>query len=126
MTEQYLTDIGEAYDVLKDFALSLPETTEEFPWGESAIKVRGKTLLFLWTKEDRVTFTLKLLSSYDFALLHPFSNAMGPILNYGGWLQCRFSQGEDIPIDMLQEWVLQSYCAVAPKKLAKAVSQTEA
>jgi predicted DNA-binding protein (MmcQ/YjbR family) len=29
--------------LIRDHALSYPETTETFPWGEHAFKVRGKT-----------------------------------------------------------------------------------
>ena len=36
-----------AYEHLRLFALDLPETREEFPWGECAVKVRGKTFLFM-------------------------------------------------------------------------------
>ena len=33
--------------VLRDRALAYPDATEDFPWGERAIKVRGKTFLFM-------------------------------------------------------------------------------
>ena len=32
-----------AYQRLRELALFYPETHEEFPWGECAIKVRGKS-----------------------------------------------------------------------------------
>ena len=32
---------------LRAHALAFPEATEDFPWGERAIKVRGKAFLFL-------------------------------------------------------------------------------
>ena len=32
---------------IRKHALSFPETGEEFPWGESAFKVKGKTFVFM-------------------------------------------------------------------------------
>ncbi len=120
--EQVTTNTDEAFSAVRSYALSLPETTEEFPWGESAVKVKGKTIVYLWKNEDRLTFSLKLISSHYFALQHPFVNKMGQTLKQGGWVQCRFKEGDDIPIDLLREWVHQSYCAVAPKKILQAAS----
>ncbi len=39
--------IAKAAASLRAYALSLPETTEDFPWGHSAFKVRGKAFVFL-------------------------------------------------------------------------------
>ena len=39
-------------DTLRAHALSLPGTTEEFPWGERVVKVRGKVFVFLGRDED--------------------------------------------------------------------------
>lgn len=122
-SDETRTDVDLAYDTVRAYALSLPETTEEFPWGESAIKVRRKTVVFIWRNEDRLTLSLKLTASHDFALLHPFVNKMGQTLRTGGWIQCRFKQGDTIPVGLLKDWILQSYCAVAPKKLAAAIPQ---
>jgi predicted DNA-binding protein (MmcQ/YjbR family) len=116
-------NIEAAFHALRTYALALPETVEAFPWGECAVKVRGKTVVYLWRKEDRITVTLKLVASHDFALLHPFVNKMGQQLKVGGWVQCRFSAGDTVPQGLLEEWVLQSYCAVAPKRLADTASK---
>ncbi|MEX0298028.1 MAG: hypothetical protein AB3N28_03090 [Kordiimonas sp.] len=85
--EKEITDTDTAYNEVRTYALSLPETVEEFPWGESAIKVKGKTIVYLWKNEDRLTFSLKLISSHYFALQHPFVNKMGQTLKQGGWIQ---------------------------------------
>ena len=44
---------------LRDFALARPETTEDFPWGHTALKVRGKTFAWLG-EEDGFGMTVKL------------------------------------------------------------------
>ena len=33
-------------------AMSYPHVTEEFPWGESAFKVKGKTFVFMREEKD--------------------------------------------------------------------------
>lgn len=122
MDNRTTTDVDEAFGTLRAHALSLPETIEAFPWGETAVKVNKKTIAFIWRNENRLTLSLKLIASYDFALLHPFVNKMGQTLKTGGWIQCRFTEGDEIPIGLLLDWISQSYCAVAPKRLAQHVS----
>ena len=41
---------------LRAHALGFPDATEEFPWGERAIKVRGKVFLFLRAGGAGVSF----------------------------------------------------------------------
>lgn len=41
------TKLARAEAALRDYALAFPETYEEFPWGERAIKVRRKVFLFM-------------------------------------------------------------------------------
>ena len=48
--------------------MSYPHVTEEFPWGESAFKVKGKTFVFM--REE----SAKLQQSHDFALTLPGSS----------------------------------------------------
>ena len=43
------TRMGQA---IRKHALSFPETAEEFPWGESAFKVKGKTFVFMRDDEE--------------------------------------------------------------------------
>ena len=50
-----LASIGEE---LRDAALCYPDTDEHFPWGETAIKVRGKTFLFMRADSDALSFSL--------------------------------------------------------------------
>ena len=37
---------------LRDFGMSFPEATEDFPWGHSALKVKKKVFVFLWADAD--------------------------------------------------------------------------
>ena len=55
-------------------ALACPETSEEFPWGHRAIKVKGKTFLFLALNDDGLSLSVKLPSSGLAALMLPFAS----------------------------------------------------
>ena len=48
---------------LRTYALSFPESNEEFPWGESAFKVKGKVFLFMRAHEEGVGMSMKLPQS---------------------------------------------------------------
>ena len=37
---------------VRALALSYPETTEEFPWGDRVVKVKGKVFVFMGQDED--------------------------------------------------------------------------
>ena len=45
---------------LRDFALRYPEATEDFPWGERAIKVRGKAFVFMRSADDEVSIAVSV------------------------------------------------------------------
>ena len=103
---------------LRAHALSLPETVEDFPWGESAFKVRKKVFVFLNRRDDGgFSMSVKLPISSEMALTLPFTAPTGYGLGRSGWVSCIFIKDDEPPIEMLFEWIEQSYLAVAPKKL---------
>ena len=106
---------------LRGYALGFPEAVEEFPWGERVIKVGGKIFVFLGEIEQRLRVGMKLPVSAEMALTLPFTEPTGYGLGRAGWVTARFGPGDDVPIDLLEEWIAQSYRAVAPKKLVKAL-----
>ena len=112
---------------LRARALSYPETREDLPWGESAIKVRGKTFLFMRDDDDDgLSLSLKLPRSREFALAYPFTKSTGYGLGASGWVSSSFKPHETPPMDVLESWLHESYCAIAPKKLADQVSSAQA
>ncbi|TNE67754.1 MAG: MmcQ/YjbR family DNA-binding protein [Alphaproteobacteria bacterium] len=120
-------DLDAAFGALRAYALSLPETWEDHPWGEHAFKVRKKVFIFMsWHKDGAFGFTVKLPQSAEFALLHPFAEKTGYGLGASGWVSCRFAPGDSVPLDMAMEWTAQSYRAVAPKKLAALMPERDA
>lgn len=107
------------YNQLREFSLSLPETTAEFPWGHSAVKVRKKTVVFLSAEGHRVGMSAKLPDSAIMALMLPFSESTGYGLGKSGWISASFQEGDVVPLPLLKDWIEESYRAMAPKKLSK-------
>jgi predicted DNA-binding protein (MmcQ/YjbR family) len=108
---------------LRDLGLSFPETTEDFPWGHRALKVRGKAFVFMGTGReggaghDDFFISCKLPESSPLALSLPGVRPTGYGLGKSGWVSAQYPPGK-APVAMLKEWLRESYCAIAPKKLA--------
>ena len=100
---------------LRAAALALPETTEEFPWGERAFKVRAKIFLFLHAEGRSVRFSVKLPHSSAEALEQADVEPTGYGLGKHGWVTAEVDATRDAPIDMFEAWLVESYRAVAPK-----------
>jgi predicted DNA-binding protein (MmcQ/YjbR family) len=110
---------------LRARALAYPGAKEEFPWGERVIKVDKKVFVFLGHDEsDEVGLSVKLPASKEMALLLPFVEPTGYGLGKAGWVTARFGPGEKPPLEMLYEWLDESYRAVAPKKRVAALEET--
>jgi predicted DNA-binding protein (MmcQ/YjbR family) len=101
-----------------EYALSLPEAWEDQPWGESVVKVRKKIFVFLGLGEGDhpAAMTVKLPESAGHALSLPDCVPMGYGLGRHGWVSLRFTEPL-LPLDVLTDWVDESYRAVAPKTL---------
>ena len=106
---------------LRDHALSFPEATEEFPWDERVIKIRGKIIVFLGEAEGMLRVAVKLPTSAEMALTLPFTTPTGYGLGRAGWVTARFGAGDAVPLALVKEWIEQSYRAVAPKTVLKAL-----
>jgi len=96
--------------------MSFPETTEDFPWGERAIKVRGKAFLFLRAEGDAVSVSVKLPQSAADALEQPGVEPTGYGLGRHGWVTIRVDGGRDAPFAVYERWLDESYTSVAPKR----------
>lgn len=113
-----------AFATLRAHGLAFPEAVEDFPWGHTALKVRGKTFAWLG-EEDGFSMTVKLPISRDFAELFDFAAPAGYGLGKSGWISCRFAPGEALDLDLMRSWLAESYRAVAPKKLGALLSGDE-
>jgi predicted DNA-binding protein (MmcQ/YjbR family) len=102
----------------REFALSLPNATEDFPWGERVAKVNGKVFVFLGRDEGsgRRMITVKLVESHAHALTIEGAAPTGYGLGRAGWVNVPV-RAEGVTLDLLRDWVEESYRIVAPKRL---------
>jgi predicted DNA-binding protein (MmcQ/YjbR family) len=103
---------------LREAGMAYPEVTEDFPWGHRALKVKGKAFVFMGINgEEGLFLSVKLPHSNGAALMLPFAQPTGYGLGKSGWVSANFGAKDTPPIDMLRQWLDESYRAVAPKKL---------
>lgn len=114
-----------ALTLLRDFAATFPLATEDHPWGETAMKVKGKVFVFLSLHDGGFNVSLKLPISGMTALGLPFAEATGYGLGKHGWITAKFDHGDPIPLDLLREWIDESYRAVAPKSVLAKLERDE-
>jgi predicted DNA-binding protein (MmcQ/YjbR family) len=101
-------------------ALGFPEAYEDHPWGESVVKVNKKIFVFFGSAlDDHIGIGVKLPTEGEFARSLPYCEPSGYGLGKAGWVNATFGRDHDVPVDMLKDWIDESYRAVAPKKLVK-------
>ena len=110
---------------LRAMALALPEASEDFPWGERAIKVRGKAFLFLRSDKSGASFSVKLPASAADALELPFAEPTHYGLGKYGWVTFTMRADEELPFTTFTGWLEESYRAVAPKTLGRIVGAAQ-
>ncbi|MFF1304853.1 MmcQ/YjbR family DNA-binding protein [Streptomyces sp. NPDC058307] len=106
---------------VREFALGLPGAVEEFPWGESVAKVKGKVFVFLGVDDGSHPpgMTVKLTDEavHTHALTCPGAAPSGYGLGRAGWVRVPL-EGKGAPrAELLCDWVEESYRAIAPKRL---------
>jgi predicted DNA-binding protein (MmcQ/YjbR family) len=101
---------------VRALAAALPDAWEDHPWGESVFKVGKKVFIFFGMLEpgEPLRFTVKLPTSGSQALAMPWVVPAGYGLDRGGWVTA--TPPEDVPFDLVAEWIEESYRAVAPKR----------
>lgn len=107
-------------DALRAHAFTYPETHEDHPWGEIALKVRGRVFVFLGADGDEVSFSVKLPRSSGEVLMLPFAQPTPYGLGKSGWVSVTVGPKTRAPLELLQSWIDESWEAVAPKGLVKA------
>lgn len=99
------------------FALQLPGAYEDHPWGEDVAKVNKKVFAFLGVDDSPdLGMSVKLRESHDQALSVPGVAPTGYGLGRAGWVTVPFLDTTP-PLDVLKDWVEESYRLVAPKRL---------
>ncbi len=102
---------------LKEHFLKYPGAHMKSPWpGHGDLAVNDKTFAYLSTEGSPFSLSCKLPRSCGAALMLPQTSPTGYGLGKSGWVTGNF--GDDHPpIDVLKEWIEESYRAQAPKKL---------
>jgi predicted DNA-binding protein (MmcQ/YjbR family) len=107
------------------YSRSLPGATEDHPWGdESVAKVNGKIFVFFGAGEGTPTIAIavKLDESLEQALAVPGASPTGYGLGRAGWVTVPL-QRTTPPLDVLKDWIEESYRRVAPKRLVRELDQ---
>jgi predicted DNA-binding protein (MmcQ/YjbR family) len=112
----------QAQATLIKYALSFPETTLEYPWGDEVVKVKGKMFAAFGgdpAGAKEMSMSVKLPVSSEMALTLPWVQPTGYGLGKSGWVTARIEAGHPVDFDTLKGWIAQSYRAVAPKAVLK-------
>jgi predicted DNA-binding protein (MmcQ/YjbR family) len=112
------TPLQSAEAALRQAALAYPQAMEDFPWGHRAFKIKKKLFLILSFDKDIFKVTVKLPVTGKQALALPFAQPTGYGLGKSGWVTAKFGPKDKVPVELLEDWVEESYRAIAPKKLA--------
>lgn len=108
-------------DALTRHALSLPEAWEDRPWEEDRVaKVRKRIFAFL-PGDDAGSIGVKLPHSAAFALTLACTTPMAYGLGKHGWMTVQLGDPSRPDVELLRDWIVESYRAVAPKTLAARV-----
>lgn len=108
---------------VREFALSFPNAFEDFPWGVPVVKVATGSKwppLFVWLgarDADVQAVYVKLTASYEqaVAIAGAFPTTMSGVGQWG-----RLTVPLPVKdVDLLLDWVDESYRNVAPKRLVR-------
>lgn len=116
--------IARAEAALAAHAASYPEVREDAPWGHRAFKVKAKTFLFMGSDGDGLGLSTKLPHSANLALTFPFAKPTHYGLGKSGWVSAEFGPKDDVPIELMREWIDESFRAIAPKKLVASLGSS--
>ena len=107
---------------LRTFALGLPGAWEDFPWEDDrTAKVGKKVFAFLGGAEpdDPYRISLKLPDSVEQALALDCCEPTGYGLGRASWVTINVSAADCPPVEVLLDWIEESYRTVAPKTLVR-------
>jgi len=106
---------------VREFALTLPGAVEEFPWGETVVKVNKKIFVFLGVDDGSYPLGMgvKLTDEglHAHAMSSPGAEPSGYGLGKAGWVQIPLAQKGAPSAEVLCDWVEESYRVIATKKL---------
>jgi predicted DNA-binding protein (MmcQ/YjbR family) len=103
---------------LKAFGLSLPATEPKSPWpGHDDVAVKNKTFAFMSVSSGDLVVSVKLPVTGKEVLKRGDAKPTGYGLGKSGWVTVHFA--DEVPVETVKRWLMESYRAQAPKKLVK-------
>jgi predicted DNA-binding protein (MmcQ/YjbR family) len=105
---------------LRAAALAYPQTVEDFPWGDRAMKVAGKKVFLFIGANDEGGFScsMKLPYRHEVALKVKGARPTSYGLGRSGWVSFTFTAKSKVPMAKILDWLDESWRAVAPAKLS--------
>ncbi len=101
---------------LEGFALDLPGAFSDMPWEDDLVAKVGKKIFVFFGTAEQLSIGVKLPESGDQALAVPGAEPMSYGLGRHGWVVVPVGQPQ-APTDVLQDWIEESYRAVATKRM---------
>jgi hypothetical protein len=105
--------------LLRNIALAYPEAAETLSGNERLIKVRKRTFAVLRDDGNDLYLSVRLLASRPTALALPFVQPVLYRLGRSDWVIVRLNITNELPIELLWEWIDESYRASAPARLVR-------
>ncbi|MET9319741.1 MmcQ/YjbR family DNA-binding protein [Streptomyces sp. NPDC003038] len=113
------------WEAVREFALGLPEAVEDHPWGpdDCVIKVNKKIFVFLGSvdgpQQPGLSVKLKDEALHGHAMTAPGAEPTGYGLGRSGWVTVPLREKGAPTVEVLSEWVEESYRTVALKRHIK-------
>jgi predicted DNA-binding protein (MmcQ/YjbR family) len=105
---------------LRAYGLGYPGAHLKSPWpGHMDLAVKDKTFAYLPPDGEPFSISVKLPKSQAMALMLPSVKPAAYGLGRSGWIAADFPDGKVPPIDVLKQWIDESYRAQALKTLIK-------
>ena len=104
---------------LESFALGFPGAWPDSPWGDPVVKVGTKIFVFLGDNADDSAITVKVPESRDHAMSFTGAVPTGYGLGKAGWVTIPVGRLDSDDVEVLHDFVEESYRTIAPKKLVK-------
>lgn len=107
-------------DALRKLGLTFPGAHLKSPWPtHEDLAVNDKTFAYLSTDGEPFSISCKLPETHEAALALPHTEPTGYGLGRSGWVTATPPEDDMLPMDLLEEWLEESYRAQAPKRLVK-------
>ena len=116
-----MADLRRVHKELLEYALSYPGAWQDEPWeGDVVAKVGKKIFVFFGTPaKDRMGLGVKLPHEGEFARSLSYCEPSGYGLGKWGWVNASITEADNASVEMLKEWIDESYRAIATKTLIK-------